>query len=135
MTIKALVVNSTDYERVHKMLRKERGSASEHICIECGNGADQWAYQRGMDPEDFDSYRPMCYRCHNLYDGCRERMIGHTHTQGIKHPSVKLSEEDVLEIRRKHADGGWTYRDLAYIYGVTAVNVSQIVRKIIWRHI
>lgn len=52
---------------------------------------------------------------------------------GEAHPSSKLTEEQVLEIR---ADGGHTVqRVLSYRYGITQSTVSQILLRKKWRHV
>lgn len=45
----------------------------------------------------------------------------------------KLTPEDVREIRRLHATGQYTYRDLAPRYGVSPEMVGYIVRGQSWR--
>jgi len=41
---------------------------------------------------------------------------------------AKLTESDVLEIRRRYAGGGWTQTELGDEFGVTQANISLIVR-------
>ena len=74
------------YANVHQRLNRERGRAADRSCIECGLAASDWAYQHN-DPDervetisrggksytvhyglDFDSYAPMCHRCHVRLD-------------------------------------------------------------------
>ena len=45
----------------------------------------------------------------------------------------KLTEQDVLEIRRKYKKGMMGI--LAREYGLTRQNISSIINKITWRHI
>lgn len=65
---------------IHQRIRRKRGSASQHLCIECGGPAHHWAYQHNdpdvlTDPRGYlysrneDCYAPMCRRCHQALDG------------------------------------------------------------------
>ena len=47
----------------------------------------------------------------------------------------KLTEEQVIEIRSRYADGGVTHRSLAAEYGVTHPLIGQIIRRQIWAHL
>ena len=52
----------------HQRLKRHRGSATAHSCIECGGSAVEWAYQHGGDPMDEQGYSPMCRSCHRKLD-------------------------------------------------------------------
>ena len=47
----------------------------------------------------------------------------------------KLTEEDVLEVRRLYAQGGIYQKELANIYNVGQQQISFIVNRKKWRHI
>ena len=47
----------------------------------------------------------------------------------------KLTEEDVLEIRRLQAAGEFNMNELAEIYGVSNTTIKKIVRRLKWAHI
>lgn len=49
--------------------------------------------------------------------------------------SAKLSADDVVEIRRLAKVPGYTLRDIARLFGVTAMNIGLIVRRKTWAHI
>lgn len=70
------------YSGMHMRLREQRGSASDHQCVDCGHRAAEWSY-KGGDPDerlgenhgrmcpyslDPDYYEPRCVRCHRIYD-------------------------------------------------------------------
>jgi hypothetical protein len=74
---------AVSYDGLHKRLRKERGPADAHDCIDCGRQAAHWSYDHS-DPDerlgsdgpysvDLDRYDPRCSRCHILFD----RRAGH----------------------------------------------------------
>lgn len=49
------------------------------------------------------------------------------------HP--KLTEPEVLEIRRLYAAGGITFEKLAATYDVNSATISAILTRQTWRHI
>jgi len=54
---------------------------------------------------------------------------------GLRAPNRKVSAEDVLEIRRLYAAGGWRQVDLAKKFGLKQPQVSSIVRRDSWTHL
>ena len=53
---------------------------------------------------------------------------------GVKHGMAKLTEEEVIEIRRLHAIGLF-HREIAVMFNVCPGTVGQIIRRKIWLHI
>jgi hypothetical protein len=86
----------TAYGVVHYLLRKARGSASEHDCVACDRQADQWAYDHAdaferVDPHsvppmvfslNFDHYQPMCRFCHKALDNAKAGRSSAPRTHG-----------------------------------------------------
>lgn len=66
-------VKSPEYQRAHRALRKERGRAGEHSCVDCSGQASEWSYDgiTGFS-WDFRRYDPRCRPCHLAYDGLNE---------------------------------------------------------------
>ncbi len=54
---------------------------------------------------------------------------------GEKHPSAKLKEFQVVEIREWHKSGNVLIISLAEIYGVSKSCISDIVNRKKWRHL
>lgn len=89
------MASNAECRAVHKRLRAERGSASDHACIDCGTKGvrlHDWAYQYTAIDEkttetgrpystELSDYAPMCRSCHFRFD---QRM-----------------EPEILEARRK----------------------------------
>jgi hypothetical protein len=119
-----LVYNSPEYQRVHRHVRETYGDAIEYGCIQCGEQAVEWAWQHGEDPNLITSYEPMCFKCHDLYDGPQV---------GVKHSQARLTEEDVREIRNLWPR--FTQKDIAYIYGMSVTHVNSIINRKKWRHV
>jgi hypothetical protein len=68
-------------------------------------------------------------------DNMRDMVEAERQAKGTDHGIAKLTEEQVLEIRRRYADGGVTQRLLCDEYGVTQSLISQIVLRKIWAHL
>lgn len=71
----------------------------------------------------------------NMQDMLRRGRGGEVGSPGELHPAHKLTEEQVLEIRRRWVDGGVSQRELAVEFGVTRGLVGHIVRRVAWRHL
>lgn len=55
--------------------------------------------------------------------------------RGAASPNSKLTEKDVIDIRRKYAAGGVRQIELASEYGVGQMQVSRIIRGERWSHV
>lgn len=78
----------TSYTGIHAALKRDRGPASLHACVDCGGTADAWSYdyadpdERTAGPKDRfspyslnqDHYQPRCQDCHNRFD-LQQRLI------------------------------------------------------------
>lgn len=64
------------HREFHDRLRKERGSASDHPCVDCGKPAQEWSWDNGSSEDygtkaigkSFDEYSPRCKSCHRIKD-------------------------------------------------------------------
>ena len=54
---------------------------------------------------------------------------------GEKHPNVKLTEKDVLEIRSKYIPRKYSIYKLAEEYNITYQTVHDIIKRKKWKHI
>jgi hypothetical protein len=72
------------YDGFHRRLRRTKGLASTHQCVECGESAYHWSYDH-TDPDqiispkgpfstDLDRYQPMCVPCHSKFDRSADRV-------------------------------------------------------------
>ncbi len=68
-----------------------------------------------------------------------ERHWSKTHPELIRKgeavPMARLTEEEVLEIRRRYAAGEGSLSVLAQCYGVTKQNIASIVKRKTWNHV
>lgn len=76
----------------HDRVRAAKGHARDHLCVDCGGPALDWALSHDAEETfeakttahgrfyslDVDDYMPMCRRCHIHYDrdGVFERYFG-----------------------------------------------------------
>ena len=56
-------------------------------------------------------------------------------TKGEENGQAKLTESQVLEIRRLYAAGGTTQRKLAAQFGLHQTRIGCIIRRELWKHI
>jgi len=61
-------VENPGYWGRHRRVYKARGSASGYACENCGWRAMQWARIHGRTGNDPADYRPLCGKCHAIYD-------------------------------------------------------------------
>ncbi len=63
-------------------------------------------------------------------------MLGkHRHGHGARLPQAKLTDVQVIEIRRRYAQGSVTQEELAQEFGLTRAGVASITQRKTWRHI
>jgi hypothetical protein len=66
------------YIQAHNRVRKLRGLATDLLCVDCGDQAEEWSYDHN-DPEakadkhgpystNVDCYSPRCAECHHAWD-------------------------------------------------------------------
>ncbi len=55
--------------------------------------------------------------------------------RGEKHHLVKLTEQQVREIRTRYAEGGITQKELSYEYGVRSEHINKLIHRKCWSHI
>jgi len=67
------IVSDFDQEKAaywarHDQVRKVRGTANRHLCIDCGEQARDWSQIHGTSGDLADHYQPRCRSCHMKYD-------------------------------------------------------------------
>jgi len=69
-------------------------------------------------------------------DQKRRRAYGEkVSSPGEKNPAAKLTEKEVLEIRKLYATNNFTQTKLAIMFGVTQPLIGRIVKNKSWNHI
>jgi len=112
--------------------------------------AHRFIYERCIGP--IPAYHFVCHRCDNpscvrpqhlfaarshenhrdMMQKGRNKYITHA---GSDHGIHKLTEEQVLEIRRLYALGGRTFKSLGEEFAVGWTTIQKIVSRTTWRHI
>ena len=97
----------------HQRLRRNIGRASLFPCIVCGEQARDWAYQYtdqeplrdpvsgeiySLDPQH---YRPMCRRCHKIFDHGGDPREAMELRKLPKPPPRRISHEEAVEMGKK----------------------------------
>lgn len=83
---------------------------------------------------------PLCINPFHLFAAThKENMADMRHKgrslTGEKHPKVKLSESQVVELRTRYRQGNITQVRLAEEYGIGETQVWRIVHNIKWKHL
>lgn len=111
----------------HGHLRRVKGLATQHNCVDCGKPAREWSQIDGTKGTDIhNDYEPRCRPCHLKYD---------KHLLGSRNHQAKLHESDIVELRELHATGDWTHLELADLFGISKSHVTNIIHRRKWGHI
>jgi hypothetical protein len=83
---------------------------------------------------------PPCCNPAHLYEGtaldnARDCKVRERGCRGERHSRAKLTADDVRDIRRLYATGGWSQDTLARMYGVTQQAIGAVVRGETWKHV
>jgi hypothetical protein len=110
--------------------------------VQTGHRAS-WVIHKGKIPEGLF----VCHTCDNKECTNPEHLFLGTHKEntldmvtknrqaiGIRNGCAKLSENDVIEIK-KHLSLGNTYRELAEKFSVSTTNIAHIKNRKLWKHI
>jgi hypothetical protein len=112
------------YDVWHNRVKKARGPASDHCCIDCGGPAADWSTADRSSNDVWVRFQPRCRKCHRRYDGAI----------GEGSPRAKLTAEKVRRLRARRADG-LTYRQLAGEFGISDVSAHAAVNGRTWAHV
>lgn len=66
----------------------------------------------------------------DMYKKGREKIV-----KGQAHYKAQLTDEEVIEIRRRYAIGGITQQELSFEYGVWVRTITAIVQRKSWKHL
>ena len=69
-----VMTDSPAYSTAHYRVISQRGKATDHSCVDCGQPANEWSY---IEPSGYsdspDDYSPRCWLCHRRFDFSKER--------------------------------------------------------------
>lgn len=132
----------------HRRVVIRRGKAGDHECARCAeNGltkpAREWAQVHDTDGNDpWSDFIPLCRKCHFRYDelklggvtqasGSKANTDKLPHKLGERHPSHKLTEDAVRDIKQRLSEGEKQFV-LAEEYGVHRTAISAISTGRTW---
>lgn len=83
---------------------------------------------------------PCCVNPNHLFlgtnnDNVRDRYNKGRSARGETHHKSKITNDDVLEIRKLFASGKFLKAQLALLYGLTSQSITGIVNRKTWRHV
>lgn len=101
-----------------------------------GTSVDQKCKDLGIERGTFDSRRKRGYSIEEALSKEKYK-VGHDGdaVRGEKNVNAKLTEEDILEIRRIRKEENLSFEKIGRIFGVTGANVKYIVHRQTWKHI
>lgn len=70
-----------------------------------------------------------------LEENQADKKIHGTHIEGVDMHNAKLDDARVKEMRRLHAEGGFTYTDLAKKFGVYRTTAERTIKRRLWKHV
>lgn len=76
-----------------------------------------------------------CTKSENLLHSYNLLDRAHGGVAGSKHHKAKLTDNDIMNIRKLYSSGEYTQKQLGKLFGVTQTNISNIVIGIGWKHI
>ena len=103
-----------------------------------------WELENGPIPTGMEVChhcdQPSCVRVSHLFlgtqaDNMTDMVNKGRQERGDTHHYAKLSETEVIEIRRRYAQGAVCQKELASEYGTSVSNISTIVRRRNWQHV
>lgn len=65
----------------------------------------------------------------------QDRVAHKTDEIGERNPAAKLTDDAVREMRRMYAEGGWTYRSIAPVFGVFWGTAGAAIAGRSWSHL
>jgi len=83
---------------------------------------------------------PLCCNPYHLTEGTRaenraDTVLKNRHAYGERHARSKLTEQDVVEIRRLYKEGGHTYKSLGKDFRVATTTIQGIIERKIWAYL
>lgn len=83
---------------------------------------------------------PACVNPKHLFLGTQtvnimDMVSKNRHIKGELSPQSKLTDAEVIEIRKRYAKGGCTHRSLAKEYGVDSSTITNAINHKYWKHV
>lgn len=111
---------------LHRWVERRLGRPRK--CEKCGTTKAKvyhWANISGEYKRDLSDWKRLCVYCHRIFDG----------KIGEGNPNAKLTEVDVIDIRKLYSTGKFTQRHLSKTFSVHPLTIGKIIRRETWKHI
>lgn len=113
---KCTICGMTNEEHIKKW---RRGLAVHHI-----NGKGK-KYKKKDKDNRIENLQTLCYHCHQ-----KEEIKFKNFAHGQNHYRSKISDKEVVSIRKDYKTGNYTYSQLGKLYNTTSVNAWYIVNYV-----
>ena len=128
-----------EYHRIHAWIKRNYGKANKCESSNCKkiSTSYHWALKKGFNYEKArENFIMLCQSCHKIYDMndlVRDKMS--KSKQGEKHSRSKLTDAQVIEIRKNYSFRKNTCKKLALQYNVCEHTILYILNRRTWNHI
>lgn len=114
---------------LHAWLRRTFGKPS--TCENCGTIEAKrydWANISGKYLRDINDFKRLCVKCHKKFDN-------HLLARGEKQGSSKLTENQIVKIRKMYKTNKFSQREIAKKFSVSQHNIHRITNNETWKHV
>lgn len=114
---------------LHAWLRRTFGKPS--TCENCGTKKAKmyhWANISGKYLRDRNDFKRLCVKCHRKFDN-------HLLARGEKQGSSKLTENQIVKIRKMYKTNKFSQREIAKKFSVSQHNIHRITNNETWKHL
>ena len=122
-----------EYSALHRWVRKFKSKVALCVCCKVSPPVDL-ANISGKYKKDVNDFEWLCRRCHMTKDGRAKIFASMASHQGVNHSRSKLTERQVLDIR-KDRKLGFTYSKIAKLYGMSISRTAAICTGDGWKHL
>jgi len=121
--------NNITYKHLHTWIIKQLGVP--RLCSNCGTTTAkrfEWANISGEYLRDVSDFKRLCCKCHRVFDV-------DSYPKGENKSNAKLSEKDVMRIRKLYMAEKYSQHKLGENFGVCAMTINRIILRKIWKHV
>lgn len=101
-------------------------------CLVAHGEPPSGGYEAAHSCHNRSCMNPRHLRWATVAENSADRLVDGTHARGERCVTAKLTEAQVLEIRRRYRSGGVTTRSLAFDYGVSQTQICSVLNGKVW---
>lgn len=133
-----------EYQRIW-MSERRASYLRDKSCVDCGSSTDLeidhiepdkkvshriWSWSKDRIEQELEKCVTRCSSCHKV-----KTFLNNEKPRGVDVGTSKLTEADIVNIRKLFASGSYTKRGLARQFDVDEKNIRLILKGSIWKHI